>query len=273
MLAPMKWCRALGPSGLFRFSFILTQAHAWRRFERCARGFLLPLALVLVSTAAASERAIVPLACPLDGTTFEAVQDFSGYAESQRLDLKKLGPISQPPALARCPQCGFPLFTKHPTTEEVARLREIVAGKRFRTEALPATPWFALGILREELRADPFEIGRTYLCASWEAEDDEHGDYARAAERALLWFDRAADDLREKRDRRADSLMARYLGVELCRRLGRFDEARQRLDRLGAAREQALPWLNRFLTEQARLIDARNAAPDSGREALPRAPR
>jgi len=264
----MKRRGALFASGWFRFTPTPTLPAALRRAGRSTGALLFTLAL----SAVASERGVVRLTCPLDGTEFEAVQDFSGYAEGQRLDLKKLGPISQPPALARCPQCGFPLFTKYPTTEEAARLRVIVAGERFRTEALPAGPWFALGILREELGSDPFEIGRTYLCASWEAED-EHGDYARAAERALLWFDRAADDLREKRDRRADSLIARYLGVELCRRLGRFEEARQRLDRLGAVREQALPWLSRFLAEQTRLIDARNAAPDSGREALPRAPR
>lgn len=268
MLPFMKWCRALGPSGLSRFSFILTRTHARRRAERYACRFLLPLSLVLVSVAAASERAIVRMACPLDGTAFEAVQDFSGYAEGQRLDLKKLGPISQPPALARCPQCGLPIFSRHPDAALIARLRAIVASERFRTEGVPAKPWFALGVLREELKADAFEIGWTYLHASWEAEEDD-GDYAGAAKRALAWFDRAAPTLQDQRERRRDVLVARYLGVELSRRLGRFEEARQRLDHLGSSND-APSWFDRFLSEQAQLIAARNAgAGDHPRQSLP----
>ncbi|WP_415907584.1 hypothetical protein [Oleiharenicola sp. Vm1] len=230
------------------------------------------LSFALAVAVGASERAVVRLACPLDGTEFEAVQEFSGYAEGQRLDLRKIGPISQPPTLARCPQCGFPLFTRHPDAAEAARLRALVAGERFRTEGRSAGPWFALGVLREELHADPFEIGWTYLNASWEAEDED-GDYARAAQRALAWFDRAADALRADRKRSKDGLVARYLGVELCRRLGRFDAARQRLDALVDARDSALPWLPRALDAQARRIAARDAAPDDGRAEPPRPPR
>lgn len=265
----MKRHRAPAAGGSSRFTLTPARPRASQWPARIVGRILLALGLV---SAAASERAVVRQTCPLDGTEFEAVQDFSGYAEGQRRDLKKIGPISQPPALARCPQCGFPLFTKYPTAQEIARLREIVAGERFRTEARPASPWFALGILREELRADPFEIGRTYLHASWEAED-EQGDYARAAERALTWFDRAATDLRDQTERRTDCLVARYLGVELCRRLGRFDDAQQRLAKISSAHDEALPWLPRALAAQARRIAARDAAPDDGRAEPPRAPR
>lgn len=227
------------------------------------------LLVVAALHAVASERGVVRFTCPLDGTEFESVQDFSGYAEGQRLDLKKLGPITQPPALARCPQCGLPLFTKHPTAQETERLRAIVASERFRTEARAATPWFALGILREELSADPFEIAWTYLQASWENEDDA-GGYARAAQRALAWFDRAAENLRADPARAGDVLVARYLGVELCRRLGRFDDARQRHTALSATRTASLPWLTRALAEQSRRIAAKNAEPDDGRDPPPR---
>ncbi|MBA3850547.1 MAG: hypothetical protein C0502_11230, partial [Opitutus sp.] len=142
----------------------------------------------------------------------------------------------------------------------------ILAGDRFRTEARPASPWFALGVLREELKAEPFEIAWTYLQASWEAEEDGAEAYARAAERALRWFDRAAEDFRDNAARSKDRLVARYLGVELSRRLGRFGQARERLAHLGEARDDALPWLPRAQAAQSVLIEARNAAPDDGTE-------
>jgi hypothetical protein len=264
----MQRCRALGQSGLFRFTFTPTSARALRRPERCTRSLWLALlSLALASVAAASERAIVRLACPLDGTTFEAVQDFSGYAEGQRLDLKKLGPISQPPALARCPQCGLPIFAKHLAPTEAERIRAIVASARFRTEALPATPWFALAILREELRAEPFEIGWTYLHATWEAEerDTDNEAYARAARRALAWFDRAAPPLRDLPERRKEYLLALYLPIELARRTGDFADARRRLDALPDLKNDAPNWLPSAIEAQARLIAARDAAPDDGR--------
>lgn len=240
------------------------------RIGVCSDGMNGPLAALLCGAialvATASERAIVDVTCPLDGTEFKAVQDFSGYAEGQRLDLKKLGPISQPRALARCPHCGFPLFTKTIGAADTERIRGIVAGDRFRTEARPATPWFALGVLREELKAEPFEIAWTYLQASWEAEEDGADAYARAAERALLWFDRAAEDFRDNTARSKDRHIALYLGVELSRRLGRFGQARERLQLIGQVRDGALPWLPRAQAAQSVLIEARNAAPDDGTE-------
>lgn len=184
----MKRRGALLAGGLVWSDLFPRFSAALGRSRSAAAGLLLALA---VNNAVASERGVVRLTCPLDGTEFESVQDFSGYAEGQRLDLKKIGPISQPPALARCPHCGFPLFTKYPTADEAARLRAIVASERFRTEARAATPWFALGVLREELSADPFEIAWTYLQASWEA-DEDRAAYTRAAAHALKWCDCAA---------------------------------------------------------------------------------
>lgn len=258
----MKWSPAPGAGEAVRTSRPSTQSGLASRSLKISRGLL--LAVGVVGAALASERAEVSITCPLDGTTFRAVQDFSGYAEGQRLDLKKLGPISQPPALARCPQCGFPIFSRYLGEDDAARIRAIVASERFRTEALPAKPWFALGVLREELRAEPFEIGWTYLNASWEAED-EGGDYAQAAGRALAWFDRAAPLLREKPARRLDSLIALYLPIELARRTGNFADAQRRLDAFPRTTDGAPSWLPSALQAQARLIAARDAAPDDGR--------
>ena len=226
------------------------------------------LACAVPMALSASERAEVKMTCPLDGTEFTAVQDFSGYAAGMRLDLKKMGAINQPWALARCPECGFPLSRKHFTDDEIRRLKEIVASERFRTEALPATAWFALGVVQEELKTEAFEIGRTYLSASWEIEEERGFEaYARTARRAIAWFDRAATELKEQPDRRKDLHLARYLPVELFRRLGDFEQAQSRLNRLPDMSGSGIAWLPAALQTQARLIAAKDKSPhDDGED-------
>ncbi len=223
------------------------------------RGFA--LAGLLAVGSPASERAVVKITCPLDGTEFTAVQDFSGYATGLRLDLKKMGPISQPWALARCPECGYPVFEKYPSEERARQLKEIVASERFRTEARPASPWFALGVLKEEMKAEAFDIGMTYLNASWEAEEDRAPEsYARAAQRALTWFDRAAVALVDQPDRTKDRCIALYLPIELARRLGNFDEAQRRVRALPDMSVCGIAWLPAALKTQAQLIAAKDSS-------------
>lgn len=217
------------------------------------------LACIVMASSAASERAVVKIVCPLDGTEFSAVQDFSGYSSGQRLDMRKMGAISQPWELARCPRCGFPVYQKYITEPELARLREIVASERFHAEALPARPWFALGILKEELKAEPFEIATTYLSASWEAENEHDAKaYVLAAQRAITWFDRAADTLKDKPDKTKDRCFALYLPVELARRIGDFAQAEKRL--IEKPDVSAVAWLSTALQTQAKLVAAKDSS-------------
>lgn len=225
--------------------------------QQIVRG--IALAILLTAIAPASERAVVKLTCPLDGHKFSALQDFSGYSSGQRLDLRKMGAISQPWALARCPECGFPVFEKYFSEDETRRLREIVASERFRTEARPAWPWFALGVLKEELQAEPFDIAWTYLSASWEAENERDREaYALAAQRAIAWFDRAAAALKDQPDKTKDRCAALYLPVELSRRLGDFAQAQKRLRELPDV--SAIAWLPGALQAQAKLIAAKDSS-------------
>ena len=229
---------------------------------------LLPVGIIavsglLASLLPASERAMVKITCPLDGSEFEAVQDFSGYAAGLRLDMKKMGAISSPWALARCPECGFPVYEKHPSPADIIRLKAIVSSERFRTEGRSALPWFALAVLREELKAGPFEIGWTYLSASWEAENEDRPEaYARAAQRAIKWFDLAATALQAQPERNRDRHLALYLPVELTRRLGDFAQAQHRLQQLPDMRDSGLDWLPAALQTQAGLIAARDKSPE-----------
>lgn len=221
----------------------------------------------VTSVLPASERAEVKMTCPLDGTSFNAVQDFSGYAAGLRLDMKKMGAISSPWALARCPECGFPIFQNYFGDTDLIRLKKIVAGERFRAEAQPARPWFALGVLKEELKSEPFEIAWTYLNASWEAENERDSQtYARAAQRAIMWFDHAATALQDQPERGRDRQLALYLPVELTRRLGDFAQATRRLQQLPDMKDSVIAWLPAALQMQARLIAAKDNSPEGESE-------
>ncbi len=222
----------------------------------------------VTSVLPASERAEVKVTCPLDGTGFNAVQDFSGYAVGMRLDMRKMGAISQPWALARCPECGFPVYQKYFSAGDALRLKTIVTSERFQAEARTAPAWFALGVVKEELKSDPFDIGWTYLNASWEAENEaKPAAYARAAQRAITWFDLAASALQNQPERSKDRSLARYLPVELNRRLGDFAEAVRRLQQLPDLKGSGIDWLPAALQTQAKLIAARDKSAEGEAEA------
>lgn len=179
---------------------------------------------VLIATGAfavalvGSERAVVKIICPHDGGDFEAVQDFAGYASGRRLDLKRIGAISQPLAVPHCAECGFPVYRRAIGAADIARLKEIVACVRFQTEACPAPARFALGVRR-----------------------------------AITWFDQAGEMLQTRPANSRDRLVALYLPAELSHRRGDFEPAQNRLPRLsdetnhGPARRTAVAvWLVTF---------------------------
>lgn len=225
---------------------------------------------VLGAALPASERAVVTMLCPLDNAEFQALQEFSGFAAGQRLDLKKLGAISQPQPLARCPACSLPVFDRHPNEEMKARLRRALRSERYQSEGRTASPWFALGVLREELAARPYEIAWTYLQASWEAEEaGEPALYGEAARRAIRWFDHAVAVRPDNAEARREHHLARYLPVELARRTGDFADARRRLQALPAEVAAQGPWWRNALAAQRELIAAGVSAPDDQASSRP----
>ena len=202
----------------------------------------------------------VAMTCPLDGAKFDAWQDFSGTAFGTRLDFRKLGPIPSPWALARCPSCGFPLFKKEFTEGEIKTLKAIVGGERFKREASGVSPYFSLGILREELRLPAMDIAWAYLSASWEVEEKSAADYRKAAERTLRWVDEATHATAPL-DSPEDPEVAAYLGIELSRRLGDFAGAERRLATATKLKDTKLEWMEPALAEERRLIKKRDSSP------------
>lgn len=220
---------------------------------------ILTLALFCTS-ASAHTMGIKKFKCPIDDTPFEAVQDFSGTSFGARLDLKKIGPIAQPWKLAQCPTCHLPLYEENFAPAELAKLKKILGSEKFAKETQSSTAYFTLGVIMEELLKPPFEIGWIYLNASWEVETEKH-KYTEVCKRAVVWFDKAAVSLEKHKDKRDDYLMAKYLPIELSRRLGDFSEAAQRLDAFPETNGTEIEWLSDVLKLQAKLIKNKDSGP------------
>jgi hypothetical protein len=197
--------------------------------------------------------------CPLDGTRFMAWEDWSGTSIGTRLDLKKIGPIAQPWALPQCPRCRFPLFKDEFDSAELLKIKKIVASEPFISAAKNASPYYALGILEEELQAPAVDVAWIFLKATWEAEENAE-KYRAVAERAIEWFDKAAIALLGDQKRKSDYLVSVYLPIELLRRNGRFDVARDRLDHFPSTKDSEVKWLPSALEFQAKLISAHDSS-------------
>jgi hypothetical protein len=204
----------------------------------------------------------VEMKCPLDGTTFEAWQDFSGTTFARRLDLKSLGPTSSPWSLGQCPKCRLPLYADEFTEQQISDLRRIVKSREFKRADQTGSAYAALAIILENTGAEPFSVGYCHLQASWQLEAKVA--YAASANAAIRWFDVAAKTLARTRDaddmdRRLTSL---YTPIELLRRTGRFDKAAARL---AAFPHDGVPggsWLADALDRQQTLISARDHGND-----------
>lgn len=201
------------------------------------------------------------MTCPLDGKAFEAWQDFSGTSFGRRLDLKSLGPTASPWALATCPQCHLPLYKNEFTSEEKDTLRLTVKSPEFLRAVAIGSAYACLGVVREQLKADPYVTADAYLQASWQLETKE--GYADVARAAIRWYDVAAPQLKEP-ERDDDQIVSLYAPIELLRRTGQFDAAAERLTAFPTDRIKSNGWLAQALTRQQTLIAAKDSGTDEG---------
>jgi hypothetical protein len=181
-------------------------------------------ALVVLAGAAANAATTAEIdeICPLDGTHFRATVDASGTSSGMRLDLMKLGAISQPSKLAECPTDHFVLYRPKFSADELAPLREAVASKEYK-EAVASgqTTYFLLGKIYEHLKKSEHAIASIYLQASWQAESGSP-KYQLYAGNSLTHF---ANYLRTAEKRDDEWQGAQLLTGELERRLGKFADA------------------------------------------------
>lgn len=219
-----------------------------------AAALLLAASLSAAGPARAVTYAVHELVCPLDGQPFTQGLPTPGTPLGAMLDLKPWGPVIAPAVLPACPGSGFLVFRPDLDAAAVARYRALVATPRW--TALrddPAhTDYWRLARLREWAGDDPVEIAFDALYATWEVDRDP-AQYARYAASALVDVDRAL--AAAPADPRAPTL--RLVGVELARRLGRFDAAAARLEALESTHPDD-PTLRRVLAQQRALVDARD---------------
>ena len=222
---------------------------------------LVGIFLLISTSAKAHTGGKVKLTCPLDNTTFEAWQDFSGTSFGARLDLKKIGPIASPWALAQCPKCGLPLYKdkKDFSADELKKLKQIVEGKRFKDESKGKTAYFALAIIQEELKEEPMDIGYNYLQASWEVEEKNPKEYKEITRRAIKWFDLAAKKAKGQNEELDIYHFAQFLPIELERKNANFDEAKRRLDSFDDVKEPNIEWLINALAYERLLISKKDS--------------
>ena len=199
--------------------------------------------------------------CPLDGTRFQTYEDSSGTSFGARLDLRKIGPIADPWSLSQCPTCQFPLFRDHFSEEEKKALRKIVKEDRFKKAVKGQPVYFALGVIKDEMQADPYDIGWIFLQASWEVEHESDAQYQFVAKRAMQWFDQAAKQRSDSAEKQKQHQLALYLPIELSRRIGDFKSASQRLAATTDLSKSVIEWLPEALKDQRRLIEAKDKTP------------
>lgn len=226
-----------------------------------------PLLVVLVFTVVmhAHRGGRVELECPLDGTKFEAWQDFSGTSFRQRLDLKDLGPTASPWTLAQCPKCHLPLSPETRDPEKEARLRQVVRLPEFLRAHETGASYAALAVVREMTNAGPFRTAQSHLFASWQLEGKEA--YVGAAQAAIRWFDAAVAKL-SLPDELDEYLMSCYVPIELLRRTGQFEAADRRIAAFPFDKVEPGTWLATAIARQKTLISAKDRSADEAYEVV-----
>ena len=163
--------------------------------------------------------------CPVDGQTFKATLVGSYRSTGTRLDLKPVGDVIAPYPYPVCPGSGFVVYQSEFSGDEIAAIRSIVASEAFRALRRQHTDHAVAAYVKQHLGANDFDVAKSYLQASWEAEHDHPQLVNEYRARALAAFDAASarGDLSPD-DRRT----AMVVGAELERLLGDFNSAATR---------------------------------------------
>jgi len=150
--------------------------------------------------------------------------EISATVFDTRLDFKPVGMVMAPDALPDCPKCGFVNFISSGTARELAGYRAITASEEYRSR-LGRSSYFRLAYLYEKLGRSGWDVGGTYLEASWQ-EEQQPEKLKEDLELALKHFDAHLPGFKEGS---GDWLSVQLMRVELLRRLSRFDEAKKTL--------------------------------------------
>jgi hypothetical protein len=223
----------------------------------CGLGLLV---LVVETIASADTWVVFDCTCPLCDTKFKATLAGSATHVGQRLDLRPLGSAISPWPIPVCSKCGFVMFKgfseKH-TAEELATLRGLVNADGYKK--LPAnTPSYErLAVLYEGLKRPPFAISSAYLQASWQVEDQPERNRV-LLEKSRKWIEKYL----EKAPKTDEAwTKAEVLRGELLRRVGKFEESKAQLERLGKLKEFTADPFPHIIGQELTLIEAKDTSP------------
>lgn len=183
--------------------------------------------LLLPAAAAALTTAEEDFICPLDGTTSQRTIVMSYTVFDTRLDFRPVGALMSPPPIAVCQSNGFVLYQEDFTEDQLVQLREIVASDEYKTLRAENGDWFMAGYLAERMGMAPAETHWMYLYAAWA---DEESDPVRSQRYLSLAFERFVLAERATSTGSRDWWVARWMQIEIHRRLGRFEEADRLLE-------------------------------------------
>jgi len=129
--------------------------------------------------------------CPIDSTSFSYEVDASGSSRDTRLDLKRIGAIAQPRELPQCPNCKFVLFKEVFDKNELLKLKPYILSEEYQNISEENSSYYYLAKIKEYQKESNFDIGITYLEASWQVEWIADL-YAKYSELSLINFEKAA---------------------------------------------------------------------------------
>jgi hypothetical protein len=196
--------------------------------------------------------------CPIDGKRFTAKVVKSYTIFGRRLDMKPIGALVAPTPLPVCPENGFVIFKQTFSDDEIEKLKSIVLTNEYRSLRRENTDYFMAAYLMERMGETGVRLGTIYLQASWETEESrpQLADQYRSI--AVKIFD---EYLVQEKSHSPQWVQVLIITSDLERMLGRFDEARARLD---AAQLDEVPLDSpyRAAIDQVHLYaEAKNAEP------------
>ncbi|MFK7852005.1 MAG: DUF2225 domain-containing protein [Akkermansiaceae bacterium] len=221
----------------------------------------------------ASISAPAEFTCPIDLTKFSGIKNLSGYSDGMRLDLKQIGAITQPWALPDCPKCHFVIFDEDASKKKIRKLRPFILSDSYK-EVASRPSYYRLAIIQAHQKRPSFDIGWSYLRASWQSEKLKE-EYADCMKKALGAFSKASEGLakapkkRKDQEEHDDYLVSCYLQIELLRKLARFDEASKAISNFPAIGKTEIEWLSDVLKYQKKLIEAKDAEEHNIADAVP----
>ncbi len=226
---------------------------------RWAPTAILFLATILQpGTVIARTEGSIKATCPLDGTDFQALVDFSGTQAGLRLDLKPLGAIAAPPRLPVCPKCGFVFIKSDLTEAEKAALRPFIASPQYQLWRKTYPSYFLGGKILDRLAAPETAIAYAFLQASWQAEFDPEKHKACLSE-SLAHFQRY---LQGCATRDEAWISVELICGEIFRQMGDFSQAQAWFDRIKTNPEFQVNPQRTILKTELSLIAQKDASPE-----------